>query len=223
MLQRRPLRLLRTVRDFGDTDNSFVFLFARLSLPQTYTAPGQLPTMSYNRRRYETLHRLGIEQLPTLRYRSAREEPRDQPDFDLPVRTMPVYLCQRTYHCTSTDKMRRSPVEGALHVKLAARPSGSSRARSVRNAGRRSTELTTTLAAPTEIDTWLSIQPVRHRSTRGAELAESVRAWGHLHKRPGVVTRCSVGCEASFKRMVSSERENQHAFWDRGAGVALPT
>lgn len=64
------------------------FSFA-LSLKRTHFRH-LVHNMSYNRRRHETLGRLGIEQLPTLRYHHTRDEPRRHFDFDLPVRTMPV-------------------------------------------------------------------------------------------------------------------------------------
>ena len=48
-------------------------------------------TMSYNQRRYETLRRLGIEQIPALQVTSYADQV-DNPFLgDLPVRTMPVF------------------------------------------------------------------------------------------------------------------------------------
>ncbi|KAK3072473.1 hypothetical protein LTR53_006725 [Teratosphaeriaceae sp. CCFEE 6253] len=50
--------------------------------------------MSYNRRRYETLRRLGVEQLPAIptgsEWHEHRHSSRHPFQGDLPVRTMPV-------------------------------------------------------------------------------------------------------------------------------------
>lgn len=46
--------------------------------------------MSYNQRRYETLRRLGIEQLPTLRISGSSGHVEHPCIGDMPVRTMPV-------------------------------------------------------------------------------------------------------------------------------------
>lgn len=59
--------------------------------------------MSYNRRRYETLRRLGVEQVPTLRHPRAHiESQRRHYDIDLPVRTMPVCLI---FACNTSTKL----------------------------------------------------------------------------------------------------------------------
>lgn len=47
---------------------------------------------SYSRRRYETLRKLGIEQLPVLRMSDAPNHTRPENFGDLPIRTMPVSL-----------------------------------------------------------------------------------------------------------------------------------
>jgi len=57
--------------------------------------------MSYNRQRCEALHRLGIEQLPSIPTTSERSQVRISYGYDLPVRTMPVST--RLYHCTGID------------------------------------------------------------------------------------------------------------------------
>lgn len=86
-------------------------------LPDTHSVrsdnqQAQPATMSYNRHRYETLRRLGIEQLPAIVTTSEWEDPNQSADYhtmlhpfggDLPVRTMPVRLTQSHSIVTHTD------------------------------------------------------------------------------------------------------------------------
>lgn len=62
------------------------------------------PRMSYSRRRYEALRKLGIEQLPTLRMSDAADTTQTPLLSDLPVRTMPVGPCEGTLIMTTANE-----------------------------------------------------------------------------------------------------------------------
>lgn len=123
--------------------------------------------MSYNRRRHETLRRLGIEQLPILRYHNTPEEPRSRFGFDLPVRTMPASPSAIYVGWVDANDPHRCLATDAPHAQPKDRQSGSFRERGVHNAAHKSTEAPEAVSTCTAHDH--SDVSTPHASDRSAE------------------------------------------------------
>lgn len=94
--------------------------------------------MSYNKHRRETLHRLGIEQLPRLRQDDEVSRRHYPLRGAVPIRTMPVsllHLSKAGWSPAMLTLERRSPVSVVQRASREARRSGSFQARGALSAG----------------------------------------------------------------------------------------